>query len=476
MTEIRPIDAGLAPSSREVSTGRPAVGADGRRPGHGKGGVARLEAEVHGPHGPLASNRPHGRDGRPRRAAATAGSPAWAVRIIGLVAAGLVVCLILVLAAADWLAAVNPRLALLLRPGDTAALLQVAKRALADEDPALVEEAARQALRSDPSSAAALALLGRAAALRGDRDRADQLMSIAAGRSPRDLVAQAWEFDRDVRSGDFEQAANRLDTIFRGQSPQDWPVLTALLLGFLTNEAAGPDIARVLSTNPPWRSWLLNQMTEQAPAAEGLLQLYWLLQAGPTPPEPEELRPFLDRLIGEGRVDEAYYSWLQSLPEARLSTLEPLYNSKFQYGLSNLPFDWTIVPVRGTLSRVSGDSANRVLSVDFFGNRVAFRNISHLLVLPPGPYVFSGREMADGLANDRGLRWRIHCLDDRAGALGETRSLSGTVAWRDFAVDFTVPEGSCAAQNLVLELPYRVALDLEISGGVSYTGLEIARR
>ena len=114
--------------------------------------------------------------------------------------------------------------------------------------------------------------------------------------------------------------------------------------------------------------------------------------------------------------------------------------------------------------------------MDFFGSRVAFRNISHLLALPPGPYVFSGSEMAEGLTNNRGLRWRVHCLDDRAGTIGETRLLNGTVAWRDFSADFTVPEGTCATQHLVLELPYRTALDLEISGGVSYTGLEIARR
>lgn len=426
-----------------------------------------------------------GRGGRPRHdgcngptgtAAKTLGSPPWPVRIIGLIAAGIVAWLVLALAAADWFEKDNPSLALLLHPRDTAALLQVAERALADGEPALVEATARQALRSDPSSAAALALLGRVAALRGNGDRADQLMAIAAKWSPRNLLAQAWGFDRDIRDGHLDQAADRLDTIFRGQPPKDWLVLTPLLLGFLTTAAAGPDIARVLSTAPPWRSWLLNQMTELTPDVGGLLQLFWLLQAGPAPPGPDELRPFLVRLIAEGLVDEAYYTWLQSLPEAHLTTLEPLYNSKFQHGLSNLPFDWTIVAARGTLPRVSGDSGRGVLRVDFFGSRVAFQNVAHLLALPPGSYVFSGREMAEGLTNNRGLRWRVHCLDDQAGAIGETRLLSGTVAWQDFAVDFTVPEGICAAQRLVLELPYRTALDLEISGGVSYTGLEIARR
>jgi hypothetical protein len=112
------------------------------------------------------------------------------------------------------------------------------------------------------------------------------------------------------------------------------------------------------------------------------------------------------------------------------------------------------------------------LAVDFFGGRVPFQHVQHDLLLPPGKYRLRGQERAEALQNERGLRWRIACTHEPAGTLAATENLRGDVDWRPFAVDFEVPE-TCGAQRLFLELPARVLMEQEVSGGVRYKDLDV---
>jgi hypothetical protein len=125
------------------------------------------------------------------------------------------------------------------------------------------------------------------------------------------------------------------------------------------------------------------------------------------------------------------------------------------------------------LARVELENDEQVLNTEFFGGRVKFEHVSHLLNLAAGTYRFGGRERSQGLQNERGLRWRISCVRDTTETLGTTEPLDGDVPWREFGVDFVVPTGKCFYQTLVLELPARVALETEIRGRVSYGALDL---
>jgi hypothetical protein len=208
----------------------------------------------------------------------------------------------------------------------------------------------------------------------------------------------------------------------------------------------------------------------------GLNALFSELQAGSPPPDGDEMKEFLDRLVREGWLDQAYLAWSKSLPPDRLEKVDYLYNARFQYPLTNLPFDWVMPPIQGALVSVSTESSRRVLNVDFFGGRVRFANVSHLLTLPPGAYQFAGQERALNVMNDRGLRWRIYCLEDPNGALVASDPLSDDIPWREFSFDFRIPDDNCRYQNLLLELPAQAALETEISGGVSYANLRIQQK
>jgi hypothetical protein len=144
--------------------------------------------------------------------------------------------------------------------------------------------------------------------------------------------------------------------------------------------------------------------------------------------------------------------------------------------MTNLPFDWVFAPVSGALIGVSTENGRRILNVDFFGGRVPFQNVSHLLTLAPGPYRFSGLERSENLQNERGIWWRLFCVGKPADSLAATDLQTDEKPWREFTVDFDVPRDNCPYQELVLELPARVVRETEIIGGVSYANLEIKPR
>ena len=119
------------------------------------------------------------------------------------------------------------------------------------------------------------------------------------------------------------------------------------------------------------------------------------------------------------------------------------YNAQFRSPITNLPFDWVIAPVPHAAAQVDTQNDTRVLNAEFFGGRVNFEHVSHLLNLAPGAYRFEGRERSQNLQNEQGLRWRIFCIGDTSDTLGATDLVSGEIPWRKFGMEFVVPTGKC---------------------------------
>ena len=224
-----------------------------------------------------------------------------------------------------------------------------------------------------------------------------------------------------------------------------------------------------MAGNPPWRRVFLDQTFSRAPSVDALIAFYGLLPA----PQAAEIRGFLERLVREKRLDVAHSIFINQLPPERLNDAGLLYNARFQFGVSNLPFDWVITPMPNTLTEVWRDLNRRQLRVSFFGGRTPYRNVNHLMALTPGSYVFSGTEQALSLNNPRGMRWRIACAERPEAPLGSTELLTGDVPARPFSVAFTVG-ANCSFQNLQLELAFRVALEQEATGSVLYSDLSVA--
>jgi len=376
-------------------------------------------------------------------------------------------------AVGDFLSNANPALAIIVDPTQSGARLTVSDTLLAGNPPKLDEAvaSAREALRSNPLSSGALTLLARASEQIGDEDRTTRLMTLASRVNLRDLTAQLWLLSYDLRFTHVDSALQRIDVILRGQNRRVIERLHPVLAPILTREPYRLAYAKLLLTNPPWRPF--TDLIRHSTDLSALTYLFAELQAlGPGPTE-NELQVGLNMLTQGGMFDEAHDIWLRSLPPERREEENLLYNNRFNYPLSNLPFDWVIAPVPNARVRFEKQDGAQVMNVDFFGGRVKFEHVSHLLNLAPGTYRFQGRERAQALQNERGLQWRIACTDGKGENLGTTESLSGETPWRPFTVGFTVPLGKCFYQYLILELPARAALETEVVGRVSYADLDL---
>jgi len=368
----------------------------------------------------------------------------------------------------------DPALSIVIDPTQASARVAVSERLMADSlKVADAVTGAREALRHNPLSPEALALLARASEQQGDIARTTQLMGLATRVNLRYLRSQLWLLDQDLRGARVDSALNRIDVLLRVQPGEVIESIAPALTAILTREPYRSAYVKLLLTNPPWRQRGFVDLIRRSDDLSALTYLFAELQAtGPGPTE-REFQVLLTRLTEAGMFDEAHDIWVRSLPPDHREEADLLYNAGLRYPITNLPFDWVNLPVSNAIVRVETQNGARTMNIDFLGGRVKFEHVSHLLNLMPGPYRFQGRERSQALQNERGLRWRIACVGDDAQTLGTTDLMSGDTPWRTFAVDLSVPADKCLYQKLVLELPARAALETEVVGRVSYADLEL---
>ncbi len=371
----------------------------------------------------------------------------------------------------------DPALSIIVDPTQSGARLSVSDALLAGNPPKIDEAvaSARQALGTNPLFPGALTVLALASVQGGDEDRTRGLMTLASRVNLRDLRAQLWLLDEDLRGARVDSAMERIDIIMRGQELKVIArfVETLAIDSIVTREPYRTGYVKLLRTDPPWRSpWFL-MLVGRSNDFSGLVYLFDELQAYKPGPTEEEIQYILRKLTQAGMFDEAHDIWIRSVPLERRGEADLLYNKGFRYQLTNLPFDWVITPVPNAAVGFDRPAGAQVMNVDFFGGRVQFQHVSHLLNLAPGPYRFQGQERAQALQNERGLQWRLACADGEGEDLATTDPLNGDSPWRPFAVEFTVPTGKCFYQVLVLELRARAALESEVVGRVSYADLDL---
>ena len=373
----------------------------------------------------------------------------------------------------------DPETALTWMPNETVALNELAFRELAKSDGDLTTAwgLAERALRSNPLDARALSALGLISERQGSQARADILMRLSGERTWRDTTSQAWLVNRNIQRGEFEPALSHIDALLRvtpGLIEQTFPVLTAFTIDKRTFDA----LASFIATAPPWRSEFLAKLSNELSDTGRLMQLYSILKDSQYPPNATELRPYLDRLIRDGRFAEAYKSWRETLPpKQRTSEVYP-YNGDFSAPIDGLPFNWLLRSTSGMDIKIvasPGDGNGRALQFQFSGARVADFTVGQLMVLPPGEYRLTGKVRAEELRTQRGIAWQISCAESSNNSLAHTNLVAAAMPWTSFSVNFVVPVGHCRAQWLNLEIPSRTASERQVEGQVWYENLQIVR-
>lgn len=377
-------------------------------------------------------------------------------------------------------ARIDPEGALSAKANSPEALVALAEqRLVAASSSSEIDDAAKfaqAALISNPLEERAVRVLAFAADLKGDDDRAKELMKAANDRSRRDEAVQAWLFNQAITSGDIGGALDHADALFRINLKPDADVLRTLAR-LVVDEKARPIIAERLATGVPWRPALLNTLAQEIDPAI-TYAFFDELGQSPRPPDNMELRPFIETLISRRNYDLSYLVWLHFLPAERRQVLPYVYNGDFEFPITQLPFDWNYRDPPGARTGIvilPDPGIGHALRIEFADTRVDYHNLSKVLMLAPGHYVFGGMAKADQLESERGLLWRIACAGSGA-KIGETAAVKGTFAWGSFSLAFDVPDENCRAQTLTLALDARVALDQQIGGEVWYDNLAIERQ
>lgn len=310
----------------------------------------------------------------------------------------------------------------------------------------------------------------------GDGTRSDALALIAAQRSLRDVESQTLALDTSLRKQDYVQSVQILDAVLRTQG-KSRATLFPLLGTFAANPGALPALANVLAANPPWRANFMIDLARSSENANVPFQLLAMLKGTASPPQANEVRALIFRLLADRNYDRAYYVWLDNLPAQDLKKVGLVFDGGFESNSRDLLFDWTFrerknVDVRIISKRSS--QADNALRIDFAKNFSPFSDVSQTLYLKAGNYRLEGEVKTENLQTERGLLWKILCVNEAKQFLAATPGHNGTSDWSSFKVDFSVPADSCVMQRLVLVLDAKAKLDQKISGRIWYDNLKIS--
>ena len=383
---------------------------------------------------------------------------------------------VLSLGLADHYAQSQPERALFWRDDHPEALLRAAE--LAAQDPASAEAAAdyaKRALRSDPLDGRPYRVLAQLADAAGDKPRALELFQIAAHRAPRDPVAHLWLMDHHLRGNRPAELLAHLDLLLR-MYPRTFTQHEPLLLALAAAPPAHAALASELADQPPWRYRFLVTVARKAPDTDAVAPLFEAVRKGDDGLASNELAPWLDRLVREGRVGQAYLLWAGNLPPDRQQSLGNVFNGGFEHAPDPVGFDWRFGRVPG--ARIerrggSGVTGRAALRIAFEHRRVPFAHVRQMLALAPGSYQLELRARADALRSERGLVWQVSCV--RGGpALGQTEPLRGQTPWHSQKVEFDVPP-DCPGQWLLLRVPARSEAEQQIGGRAWFDDLKIRR-
>ena len=361
-------------------------------------------------------------------------------------------------------------------PGQPEALYQEAM-ALLPTDGAGAEVQLANAYRWNPARARPLMALADLALARDELERADALVEAAVKLEPANHAIHRGAAVFWLNRGQLELGLQHLS-----QTLEAWPGPNQDLLDIFVRFAEDPAIRialKPLAQNPPpWWPAFFQRLAQRALNVDAVRFAYGLSTlTSQTPVTPEERQAYIQRLVKESLITEAYLTWVNGLSPAERKHMGLLHNGSFELPLGKEVFDWQWSPHRQVVVRTAatvGVAGERALQLIFRGQKGRFQHLHQALYLDPGTYRLSGKVQLDSLTSQGGLRWTLRCLQPRQVVLGESDRFLGSEKWRGFKLDFEVPE-DCQLQEIRLESAGRVSLEQKISGEIWFDDLAVRR-
>ncbi len=349
--------------------------------------------------------------------------------------------------------------------------------AVREEDPAAAAKLLGRGYAENPADAQPLIAAALLAQREGDQARADALMTTAVRLMPSDPRIHKQAGGYWASRGDLEQAMRHWSRALEAEPKmreQLFPILLAIAEDTRTRLALKP-----FATVPPsWWEAYFAEVAKRALDTEPVRLLFAMRRQSTQAAITEaERQTYVSRLKKDGMISEAYIEWVNGLDRAQRAQLGLIHDGGFELEPTNWGFDWHVrsTPIalvdRGRTYGIDGEKALHLL---FDRHERRFSEVYQPLFLDPGRYRLTGRVRTDNLDSQGGLKWTLRCILPEAKDLDESERFLGSNEWRDFGLEFQVPE-SCMLQEIRLASAGERPVELKISGGAWFDRMAIRR-
>jgi hypothetical protein len=367
----------------------------------------------------------------------------------------------------------DPMRAVLWRADSSDALTALARQRLAARDPKGAARFAKKALQMSPLSAAALSTLGFADSQIGQKLEADELMTLTASISRREVLAEFWQFRRFVLARQYSSGLMHVDALLRlVDDPVRGSIFKAVAVASRDERAIDPLVA-TLRTDPPWRLGFVNFLCADPDRRSETTasRILSRLSRGQNPPRDDEVSAYLARLVQEKKYQETAAAF-RALSNSAPARGEFLSDGTFVTGRGIPPFAWSMDEGVGWTAQIAvapQKAGRQALRIQYDGYSQA-PPLRQLLVLPEGEYRLTGQLFRETPESSRLLSWSVSCVDGGTPLAKAARGNASLGQWTNFRADFQVPAAGCPAQWLELNAEQG---DVRTDSVVWYTNLSV---
>lgn len=336
-------------------------------------------------------------------------------------------------------------------------------------NPTLPEADYAKHLQSNPGNAFAYKWL---ALNRWNEKAANSIVSVDAALklAPHDLQLLALNANYNFTNQNaIEAAASLIKLAELGNPIADMPLLTLLM-----SKQYQAVVLDLINKNSVWLDRLIKISHPKIPI-QNLMPAYNRGKALGILSK-ETTIYFIDKLQTAGHWSEAYSLWITY----QGATKEGLFNTGFDYKVSQKAFDWKWLQVPDAEKSIvirqisSQPNPGMLIELEFLGrSAISLPMIYQNVMLFGDSYIFTGRYRTDKMQINEGLSWKFSCATG-----GETWSQTDALLdtdkqWKKFELKFKVPEKCGSAILLGLETKNRGEARIGITGVVQFDDLSI---
>jgi hypothetical protein len=312
---------------------------------------------------------------------------------------------------------------------------------------------ARRAIRSDPISAQAVSMLGRALLFSQDLRGAQRAFQVSGKLGWRDALTQIYWLDQALQGDNYRVAAERLDALLR-QSPDD-ENRDRFIAAMASTPEGRTELAVRLKLAPVWALTLISDVND-LPEDQLLQRVDIMRRAGKGVWQCNATENITQSLIRINQLDVAQEVWrLNCETEGSL-----VYDGSFERFDTMRPstgFDWQLSN-RGdaAISLVDDGSGHRSLALEVTA-AVTLPIVRQLVVLKPGRYLLSWQTPRTSAAQADALSVSLGCKPELSSAVTGKPVAGKPGSW---SAEFVIDD-ECPARQLVFWLAPKAPIRLD---------------